>query len=101
MGIAYALFEERIMDAATGAFLNCEIADYRLPRLGDIGELVVHFYEPASEYQRGVVGLGEPPVISPGAAISNAVANALGVRVPVLPMTPQRVLNALMKGGKA
>ena len=33
-----------------------------------------------------------------GAAISNAVANALGVRVPTLPMTPQRVLAALKKG---
>jgi xanthine dehydrogenase YagR molybdenum-binding subunit len=47
-----------------------------------------------------VIGLGEPPVIAPGAAISNAVANALGVRVPVLPLTPQRVLEAL-KGGAA
>lgn len=101
MGIAYALFEERIMDAQTGSFLNCEIADYKLPRLGDVGDIVVEFYEPESEYSRGVIGLGEPPVISPGAAISNAVANALGVRVPVLPMTPQRVLNALSKGGKA
>jgi xanthine dehydrogenase YagR molybdenum-binding subunit len=55
----------------------------------------VHTYEPESEYKRGVVGLGEPPVISPGAAISNAVCNALGVRVPVLPMTPKRVLDAL------
>jgi len=44
---------------------------------------------------RGVIGLGEPPVISPGAAISNAVANALGVRVPFLPLTPDRVLEAL------
>jgi xanthine dehydrogenase YagR molybdenum-binding subunit len=44
---------------------------------------------------RGVIGLGEPPVISPGAAIANAVANALGVRVPFLPLTPQRVLDAL------
>lgn len=101
MGIAFALFEERIMDAQTGAFLNCEIADYKLPRLGDTGEIVVEFYEPESEYSRGVVGLGEPPVISPGAAISNAVANALGVRVPILPMIPQRVLSALGKGGRA
>lgn len=95
MGIAYALFEERIMDAKTGAFLNCEIADYKLPRLGDIGEIVVELYEPETEYNRGVIGLGEPPVISPGAAISNAVANALGVRVPYLPLTPKRVLDAL------
>jgi xanthine dehydrogenase YagR molybdenum-binding subunit len=101
MGIAYALFEERIMDKKTGAFLNCELADYKLPRLGDIGEIIVELHEPESEYNRGVVGLGEPPVISPGAAISNAVCNALGVRVPVLPLTPKRVLDALAKGGKA
>jgi xanthine dehydrogenase YagR molybdenum-binding subunit len=95
MGVAYALFEERIMDPRSGAFLNSEIADYRLPRLGDIGEFVVEIYEPESERARGVIGLGEPPVIGPGAAISNAVANALGVRVPVLPLTPKRVLDTL------
>jgi xanthine dehydrogenase YagR molybdenum-binding subunit len=95
MGIAYSLFEERIMDPKTGAFLNAEIADYKLPRLGDTGELVVEIYEPDSERARGVIGLGEPPVISPGAAISNAVCNALGVRVPVLPLTPKQVLDTL------
>ncbi len=100
MGIAYALYEQRLMDPKTGAFLNAEIADYKLPRLGDIGEIVLEIYQPDDEYNRGVVGLGEPPVISPGAAISNAVANALGVRVPVLPITPKRVLEALQKAGK-
>jgi xanthine dehydrogenase YagR molybdenum-binding subunit len=95
MGIAYALFEERIMDASTGAFLNAEIADYKLPRLGDIGDLVVEIYEPDEERARGVIGLGEPPVIGPGAAISNAVCNALGVRVPVLPITNKQVLDTL------
>jgi xanthine dehydrogenase YagR molybdenum-binding subunit len=98
MGIAYALFEQRISDPKTGAFVNSELKDYKLCRLGDIGEIVVSLYEPESERARGIVGLGEPPVISPGAAISNAVANALGVRVPTLPMTPQRVLAALGKG---
>ncbi|MDA7980323.1 MAG: xanthine dehydrogenase family protein molybdopterin-binding subunit [Pirellulales bacterium] len=98
MGIAYALFEERIMDKATGAFVNAELADYKLPRLGDTGEIVVELYEPESEYNRGVIGLGEPPVISPGAAISNAVCNALGKRVSVLPITPQRVLEAISGG---
>ena len=95
MGIAYALYEHRVTDPATGAFVNAEMGDYKLPRLGDIGEIVVHLYEPDSQRNRGVIGNGEPPVISPGAAISNAVANALGVRVPVLPMTPKRVLEAL------
>ena len=57
----------------------------------------MEIYEPDSERSRGVIGNGEPPVISPGAAISNAVCNALGVRVPVLPMTPKRVLDALQQ----
>jgi xanthine dehydrogenase YagR molybdenum-binding subunit len=97
MGIAAALFEQRINDPKTGAFVNAELANYKLARIGDIGEIVVEFYEPESERSRGVIGLGEPPAISPKAAISNAVANALGVRVPVIPLTPQRVLKALGK----
>lgn len=101
MGISYALTEERIMDNKTGRYMNADLENYKLPRIGDIGNLQVKMYQPASEYNRGVVGLGEPPVISPGAAISNAVANATGVRVPVLPLTPQRVLDALQKGGAA
>ena len=101
MGIAYALYEQRIADPKTGAFVNAELSDYKLPRLGDIGDIVIHLYEPDDQRDRGVIGLGEPPVISPGAAISNAVCNALGVRVPVLPLTPQRVLNALNEAGRA
>jgi xanthine dehydrogenase YagR molybdenum-binding subunit len=100
MGIAYSLVEERIMDNKTGRYINADMQNYKLPRIGDIGELVVELYEPEDQYNRGVIGLGEPPVISPGAAISNAVANAIGVRVPVLPLTPKRVLDAL-KGAKA
>lgn len=100
MAIAYSLFEQRIMDPASGAFLNANMANYRLPRLGDIGEIVVEIFEPPSERERGVIGLGEPPVISGGAAISNAVCNAIGTRVSVLPLTPQRVLEAIKQGRK-
>ena len=101
MGIAYSLFEQRILDPKTGTFINAELSDYQLARLGDIGKIVIHLYEPDSERDRGVIGLGEPPVISPGAAISNAVCNALGVRVPVLPLIPKRVLEALTEAGRA
>ncbi|MEO2034618.1 MAG: xanthine dehydrogenase family protein molybdopterin-binding subunit, partial [Planctomycetaceae bacterium] len=95
MSISAALFEQRINDPKTGTFINSELDHYRLPRLGDTGELVVHLHEPESERARGVIGLGEPPVISGAAAISNAVCNAIGVRVPTLPLTPKRVLDAL------
>ena len=97
MGISYALFEEKVMDTTTGRMLNANMEFYRLAGLNDIPELVVHMMTGKGYDERGVIGLGEPPVISPGAAISNAVANAIGVRVPFLPLTPDRVLNALQQ----
>jgi xanthine dehydrogenase YagR molybdenum-binding subunit len=100
MGIAYSLTEEQILDNKTGRYINADLENYKLPRIGDIGELIVEMYQPDSEYERGVIGLGEPPVIACGAAISNAVANATGVRVPTIPLTPKRVLDAL-KAAKA
>jgi len=99
MGISYALFEEKILDPVTGRMLNPNMEFYKLAGLADIGELVVHMMTGEKYDRRGVIGLGEPPVISPGAAISNAVANAIGVRVPFLPLTPDRVLEALAKKG--
>jgi xanthine dehydrogenase YagR molybdenum-binding subunit len=100
MGISYALCEEKIYDPQTGRLLNGNLELYKLAGLGDVGELVVHMMTTPEHDARGVIGLGEPPVISPGAAISNAVANAVGVRVPHLPLTPDRVLAALEKGGQ-
>jgi xanthine dehydrogenase YagR molybdenum-binding subunit len=101
MGVSYALYEEKIMDQATGRMLNPNMEFYKLAGIGDVGDLVVHLMTGKGYDERGVVGMGEPPVISPGAAISNAVANAIGVRVPRLPLTPDRVLEALSakKGG--
>jgi xanthine dehydrogenase YagR molybdenum-binding subunit len=95
MGISYSLYEEKVMDPTTGRMLNADMGLYRLAGLSDIPELVVHMMTGKGYDERGVIGLGEPPVISPGAAISNAVANAIGVRVPFLPLTPDRVLAAL------
>ncbi len=97
-GVAYALMEEKIMDPVTGKLLNPDMEFYKLPGLFDVGQLKVHMMTGPGYDDRGVIGLGEPPVISPGAAISNAVANAIGVRVPTLPLTPDRVLGALGKG---
>jgi xanthine dehydrogenase YagR molybdenum-binding subunit len=99
MGVAYSLYEEKIMDPATGRMLNPNMEFYKLAGIGDIGELVVHMMTGKGYDERGVIGLGEPPVVSPGAVISNAVANAIGVRVPILPLTPDRVLEALEKKG--
>jgi xanthine dehydrogenase YagR molybdenum-binding subunit len=99
MSICSALMEERIMDQQTGRVLNPDMEFYKLAGIGDIGELKVHMMTGKGYDERGVIGLGEPPVVSPGAVISNAVANAIGVRVPYLPLTPDRVLAALEKKG--
>jgi len=95
MGISYALFEEKVMDQATGRMLNPNMEFYRLAGLNDIPEMVVHMMTGKGYDERGVIGLGEPPVISPGAAIANAVANAIGARVSFLPLTADKVLAAL------
>lgn len=97
MGVCYALYEEKIMDRQTGRMLNPNMEFYKLATIADVGDLMVHMMTGPGYDERGVIGLGEPPVISPGAAISNAVANAIGVRVPTLPLTPDKVLEALEK----
>ena len=98
MGITYALFEQKIMDEQTGRCLNADLEFYKLAGISDFGDIVVHMMTGPGYDERGVIGLGEPPVVSPGAAISNAVANAIGVRVPTLPLTPDNVLAAMEKG---
>jgi xanthine dehydrogenase YagR molybdenum-binding subunit len=100
MSIATTLYEEKIMDKNLGTMLNPNMDFYRLAGIGDVGELVVHMMTGKGYDERGPIGLGEPPTVGPMAAIGNAVANAIGVRVPFLPITPDRVVNALNpKGG--
>ncbi|MBZ5522760.1 MAG: xanthine dehydrogenase family protein molybdopterin-binding subunit [Acidobacteriia bacterium] len=99
MGIATTLYEEKIMDNTTGTMLNPNMDFYKLAGFGDIGDLVVHMMTGKGYDERGPIGLGEPPTVSPAAAISNAVANAIGVRVPFLPITPDRVVAALNQQG--
>ena len=89
MGICGALYEERIMDQQTGRMLNADMEFYKLAGIGDIGNIVVHLDITPEHDKRGVIGLGEPPAIGVIAAIGNAVANAIGVRVPHVPADPR------------
>ncbi len=94
MGMGYALYEERIMDRQSGVVLNPNFETYKLTGLADVPELDVVLLDMP---ERGVIGIGEPVTIPTAGAIANAVANALGVRVSSLPITPQKVLAALGK----
>ncbi len=94
MGIGYALYEERVMDKNSGVALNPNFETYKLTGLADVPEIEIVMLDFP---ERGVIGIGEPVTIPTAAAIANAVANAIGVRVSSLPITPQRVLAALGK----
>jgi xanthine dehydrogenase YagR molybdenum-binding subunit len=94
MGLNYALFEEIIFDRRTGRQVNADMEFYKLGGMEDMPQIVVHMHDMP---ERGVIGIGEPPTIGTAAAISNAIYNALGVRVPYAPFTPDRVLAALAK----
>jgi xanthine dehydrogenase YagR molybdenum-binding subunit len=95
MSVCAAIMEERVMDQQIGRVLNADMEFYKLAGAGDIGEVIVHINTEPEHDKRGVIGLGEPCAIGGIAAIGNAVANAIGVRVPEVPLTPRRVLNAL------
>jgi xanthine dehydrogenase YagR molybdenum-binding subunit len=99
-GLNYGLFEERILDPTTGVMLNPDMELYKLAGASDIPEIVVRAYESDEMKARGVIGVGEPPTIATAAAIGNAVANAIGVRVPHWPMSPRNILNALATASK-
>ncbi len=92
MGIGYALFEERIMDPLSVVVLNPNFETYKLPGAQDMPEIDITLLDMP---ERGVIGVGEPVTIPTAAAIANAVANALGVRIPSIPITPDKVLAAL------
>jgi xanthine dehydrogenase YagR molybdenum-binding subunit len=95
MGISTALFEERFLDQQTGKYLNADMEMYKLAGIGDIGDIKVHLDIRPENDKRGVIGLGEPCAVAICAAIGNAVTNAIGVRVPRIPMTPMHVIDAL------
>jgi xanthine dehydrogenase YagR molybdenum-binding subunit len=94
MGMGYALYEERVMDDLSGVVLNPNFETYKLPGIADVPEIEIVLLNMP---ERGVIGIGEPATVPTAAAIGNAVANAIGVRVGSLPITPAKVLAALGK----
>jgi xanthine dehydrogenase YagR molybdenum-binding subunit len=92
MGVNWALYEDRILDRNTGQMVNPNMEWYHLAGMSDMPKIEVHL---VNQPERGVIGIGEPPTVSTAAAIGNAVANAIGVRVRSMPFTPHRILEAL------
>jgi xanthine dehydrogenase YagR molybdenum-binding subunit len=93
-GIGMALYEGRVMDETLGAMINAGFGDYKIPGSLEMPELVPLIDD--DDVRQAVIGVGEPPSIPGAAAVANAVANAAGVRVRDTPITPDKILMALM-----
>jgi carbon-monoxide dehydrogenase large subunit len=95
MGIGSALHEELVVDPA-GKVRNPSFLDYHLVTSLDLPKMIPIIVEcPEPEGPYGAKGLGEPGLAPTPAAIGNAVANALDVRIYDLPLTPERVYWAI------
>ena len=97
-GIGYALTEEVLIDE--GVPRSSLFADYLIPTsmdVPDVRPLVLELGPGKGPF--GARGIGEPPIAPAAAAIANAVADALGVRITRLPISPERVLQALSGAG--
>ncbi|HTI14868.1 MAG TPA: xanthine dehydrogenase family protein molybdopterin-binding subunit [Dictyobacter sp.] len=94
-GLGWALYEGLEYDEL-GQLLTSTLMDYALPHSEDVPTITPILIEkPSGIGPFGAKGVGEPPVIPVGAAVANAIYDAVGVRMEDLPMTPERVFKAL------
>ncbi|MDQ6522537.1 molybdopterin-dependent oxidoreductase [Nocardioides sp. LHD-245] len=94
MGIGAALGEELVREG--GRIVNTSYLHYAMPRSADVPSVrpvIVNAHDPAGPY--GAKSVGEMSIIPPGAALANAVHDAVGVRIRELPLTPDKVITAL------
>jgi xanthine dehydrogenase YagR molybdenum-binding subunit len=95
--LGFALMEERVVDGTTGTVVNGGLEDYKLPTIADCPEIISELLDVPDPHlsTMGVKGLGEPPIIPTAAALANAVAAAIGVRMRDAPITRRRILEVL------
>jgi CO/xanthine dehydrogenase Mo-binding subunit/CO/xanthine dehydrogenase FAD-binding subunit len=97
MGLGAALSEEVIFEQ--GKMVNPAYLHYALPRAADVPRIrpiLIEGGDPRGPY--GAKAIGECSINPPASVISNAVYDAIGVRVRELPITPDKIINALAKG---
>ena len=92
MGVGYALSEEVLFK--NGEVLSRNFDSYEIPHFSAMPKMEVVLVD---NRQFPPDGLGEPPIITMGAVIANAIYDATGARLFQLPMTPERVKAALKR----
>jgi xanthine dehydrogenase molybdenum-binding subunit len=97
-GIGYALSES--IDVEDGVNLSTLFADYLIPTALDVPDIrAIGLELHPGKGPFGARGIGEPPIGPPAATLASAIEDAIGVRLCSLPMTPERVLDALAETG--
>ena len=97
-GLCTTLCEQ--MHVSEGVITNPTFVDYKLPTTMDIPEIVTGFVETFHEEGPfGAKGLSEPALAPTSAAVANAIHDAVGARITSLPITSEKVLNALNGAG--
>ena len=97
MGIGGALTEELVVEKRFGYFVNHDLAEYHVPVHADIPHTEVVILEELDDKSSPMKakGCGELGICGVGAAVANAIYNAIGVRLYDYPFTPDKVLSHL------
>ncbi len=94
-GVGWALNEEYVYDK-NGRLDNPGFLDYRMPVASDMPMIEPVMIEvPNPRHPFGAKGVGEVPIVPPMAAVANAIADAIGMRMRDLPMSPPKLRAAL------
>lgn len=96
-GVGYALTEEQVIDPKLGLPLNANLEEYLVPTVADVPRIDAFAIDEPDHLANaiGAKGVGEPPIIPTAPAIANAVYDAIGVRIRDLPLTRERLLEAI------
>ncbi|MHA2203247.1 MAG: xanthine dehydrogenase family protein molybdopterin-binding subunit, partial [Candidatus Hodarchaeales archaeon] len=96
-GLGYAL-SERYCFNAQGRMLNPSFGNYKIMTTIDLPEIetiIVKTYEPSGPF--GAKSIGEPNISGPMPCLSNAIFDAIGIRITEPPYTPDKVLKATLE----
>lgn len=94
-GMGYALSEE--VQYEKGVMLTPNFLNYRIPTALDVPSMKTFLVETVDPGPFGAKGVAEPAMTPTAPAIANAIYDAIGVRIKTLPITPQKILEALRK----
>jgi CO/xanthine dehydrogenase Mo-binding subunit len=99
MGLGHALFDELVFDQ--GQVVNGTLLDYQLPSVKDLPDRMtpIVIESPHATGPFGAKGVGETGIIPVAPAVANAIRDAVGVRITRLPLSPERVLQAMDEAG--